>query len=564
MVEQKNSNELCDVQGNPLSVDNIQETLSQNIQIIQKAMNGDQDAFNQLYMQSYRYVFFVVRNYVSDDETTYDVIQEVFIKVFRNISSLRAPEAYYGWLTTIAKNTAKNFLRTKRPETPITEDEDYSDYLTQDQTQKDVALDIETVLKELEPQDAELLSLVYYDGMRVTQIAKMRGVPAATVYTQLNRAKRNLKAQLAVHGIDKTIYSGNFTAMVTTAIRNIIGTSLLSVAIAQQILDSVVNGKGKKEIAVSKVIKQQQKKNILKIASCIVAISMITTILTVLLLIGLGKKPMNNGGNLSSNDSIILSSEETSSQQTSSQQTTSQNSSQEESSQQTDNTTSQNSDTQTTVDNNTHTSSSTDDNSQQESSEELNSDEAINSASSTLSSSSNTSSGAGSSVTEEEPPPYTAATYIYRDATAADCYPPNSIPAQPIEDVIVITGVATAASDGIYTIPETIDGKRVGGIMPSAFCDPDISATVKKVVVPATVKTIWQDAFSACYNLTDIYLCGNTISIYEDAFADPSMRNSQLIIHCSYNCKTSGLYYYRNIASNYDAVYQEWNGGSIQ
>ena len=63
----------------------------------------------------------------------------------------------------------------------------------------------------------------------------------------------------------------------------------------------------------------------------------------------------------------------------------------------------------------------------------------------------------------------TQAVYIYRDAVAADCYTEGNIPAQPISDVIVITGVQTAASDGIYTIPQEIDGKRVGAIMPNAF-----------------------------------------------------------------------------------------------
>lgn len=158
----------------------------------------------------------------------------------------------------------------------------------------------------------------------------------------------------------------------------------------------------------------------------------------------------------------------------------------------------------------------------------------------------------------------TEASYIYRNAVATDCYTEGNIPAQPITDVIVITGVTTAASDGIYNIPEEIDGKRVGAIMPNAFCDAAISSTVKKVVVPTSVKTIWQNAFSNCYNLTDIYLRGTTINIFETAFADVSNRTGTLTIHCARDCKTFGFYYYRNIADNYDALYQEWNGGEIK
>lgn len=286
MVEQQNNNQLYNIHGKLATVQEAESNSAQNRELIQRAMNGEKSAFEQLYMLSYQYVYFVVRDYISDDETVYDIIQETFIKVYKGITTLRSPDAYYSWVTTVAKNTAKNFLRTKQYHIYIDDNEDYSTFLlTQDQSQKDVSMDIQTVLKELDTQDAELLSLVYYDGMTAPQIAKMRDMPIATVYTRINRAKKKLKAQLAVHGIDKAIYSGNFMSMVTTAIRNIIGTALLSLVIAQQILDSVINGKGKKELAVAKVIREQQKKAVLKIASAIVAISMATSAATALTLI---------------------------------------------------------------------------------------------------------------------------------------------------------------------------------------------------------------------------------------------------------------------------------------
>ncbi len=286
IIEPQNSEDLYDIKGNLISANDEKNTLPDNKELIQKAIAGDKKAFSDLYMQSYRYVFFVARQYIPDDETTYDAIQEIFIKVYKNISKLRSPAAYYGWITVIAKNTARDFMRTARFETPLSyDDEDYTDFLKDDEAQKDVSLDIETVLKKLDTDDADLLSLVYYDGMRISQIAKMQGVPATTVYSRFNKAKRNLKVQLNAHGIDKAIYSGNFVSMVTVAIRNIIGTALLSITIAQQILDSVINGKGKKELAVAKIIREQQKKAILKIASVIVAISMVTSAVTALTLI---------------------------------------------------------------------------------------------------------------------------------------------------------------------------------------------------------------------------------------------------------------------------------------
>ena len=128
MSEQKNDNQLCNVQGEVMAIESIEKDLSNNTDLIQRAIDGEKKAFSELYMQSYRYVFFVVRRYIPDDETTYDVIQETFIKVFKGISDLRSPNAYYSWLTTIAKNTAKNFLRSKHFENSITEEEDYSEF----------------------------------------------------------------------------------------------------------------------------------------------------------------------------------------------------------------------------------------------------------------------------------------------------------------------------------------------------------------------------------------------------------------------------------------------------
>lgn len=151
-----------------------------------------------------------------------------------------------------------------------------------------------------------------------------------------------------------------------------------------------------------------------------------------------------------------------------------------------------------------------------------------------------------------------AVAYIYRPARQGDDYLSwLSIG----ENDIVITGVGTASENGRYVIPETIDGKTVIAIMGGAFNDGQISDTVKEVVVPASVKTIWDSAFSACYNLTDIYFCGNAIYTSYLAFPPAYRRSGTLTIHCSADCTDRNFRYYKNCADgSYDALYEEWNG----
>lgn len=167
-----------------------------------------------------------------------------------------------------------------------------------------------------------------------------------------------------------------------------------------------------------------------------------------------------------------------------------------------------------------------------------------------------------SNQTVSDTPTQNEVTYIYRTAEYGDDY---YVSYKGSEDDIVITGVATASKNGVYVIPEKIDGKRVIAIMQLSFCGDGISDTVKKIVVPSTVKTIWDRAFVKCYNLTDIYFCGNSLYTYPSAFADPSERTGTLTIHCCAECSNRDFRYYKNIADSfYGAQFEEWNGGDIQ
>lgn len=155
--------------------------------------------------------------------------------------------------------------------------------------------------------------------------------------------------------------------------------------------------------------------------------------------------------------------------------------------------------------------------------------------------------------------PISTPSYTYITATTENTYPTWYQPIYSPENAVVITKVGGGIPDGgNYVIPETIDGKKVAAIMPSAFAD--VASSVKSVTVPSKVRTIWTDAFKNCYNLTDLYIKSNSIEIYPDALPEASKRNGTMTIHCSKECMNYKFYYYRNIAGNFGAVYDEWNG----
>ena len=177
----------------------------------------------------------------------------------------------------------------------------------------------------------------------------------------------------------------------------------------------------------------------------------------------------------------------------------------------------------------------------------------------TTNNTSTNSSSQNNSATNSTPT-NTQPKYTYIEATIQNAYPTGYSAMYAPENAIVITKVNYKVESGNYTIPDTIDGKKVAAVMPSAFSDSSISSSVKSVTLPSTVRTIWNDAFKNCYNLTDLYLKSAVIGIYEDAFPLTSLRNEKLTIHCKRDCRDFNFYYYRNIAERYDATYKEWNG----
>ena len=256
-----------------------------NIELIEKAANGDESAFAELFMSSYRYVFAVAKTYLSNEDDMRDAIQETFIRVYKNLGRLQSPESYFSWIGKIAENCSKDIIAKNGNKASYLEEEESFLFLNNEEIEKrDISIDLKKVLEQLPEEQCQLLTYVYYDGFKIKEIAKMQGKPATTVYSQFNAAKKKLKDLLKLGGIDKPFYGGEFISMVTTAFRDAIGTSLLSASVAQEILDNTLGKKDSGSVIIASVIKKQRNKAVLRVASIITAFCLLICILTIILL----------------------------------------------------------------------------------------------------------------------------------------------------------------------------------------------------------------------------------------------------------------------------------------
>ena len=160
-----------------------------------KIANGDNHAFEQLYIKTKRGVFAFLYSYFHNLHDTEDAMQTVYLKVKRNISSYKPHTNGSAWILQIAKNHALNELKRKKP----TESIDLALNLSKD---KDVNFSdssgvmklMQTLLSE---EEQRIITLHVLWGYRHREIANQLDLPVGTITSKYKRAIEKLKKELS-------------------------------------------------------------------------------------------------------------------------------------------------------------------------------------------------------------------------------------------------------------------------------------------------------------------------------------------------------------------------------
>jgi len=83
--------------------------------LVLRARRGDRGAMERLVEQWEQRLFYYIRRLTNQETDAWDVLQNVWVRVFRGIGSLERPEAFACWLYTLARNTAFTNMRRRTP-----------------------------------------------------------------------------------------------------------------------------------------------------------------------------------------------------------------------------------------------------------------------------------------------------------------------------------------------------------------------------------------------------------------------------------------------------------------
>jgi RNA polymerase sigma-70 factor (ECF subfamily) len=162
--------------------------------LVSAIRSGDEQAMAQLYERYSPIVYSVALRVLGDTGAAEDILQDVFIQLWRRPDSFDASRGSLpAWLAVITRNRAIDSLRKRRPETDI------ADVIVS--VQPDLAgaewsralEKIRGVLGSMPPPQRSALEMAYFEGLSHTEIAERTGEPLGTIKTRIRSGLLTLR-----------------------------------------------------------------------------------------------------------------------------------------------------------------------------------------------------------------------------------------------------------------------------------------------------------------------------------------------------------------------------------
>lgn len=177
-------------------------------ELITLLQNKDEKAFNYLYDNYSGALYGLILKTVVESNYADEVIQDVFMKVWKNIGQYDASKGrLYTWMINIARNTAIDFLKSKAYQNEQ-KNQSLSNFVNREETvnlsdrmanvseNNTDLIGMSAVINGLKSEWNELIQLAYFQGYSQSEIAERLDIPIGTVKTRTRNAMIELKKLL--------------------------------------------------------------------------------------------------------------------------------------------------------------------------------------------------------------------------------------------------------------------------------------------------------------------------------------------------------------------------------
>ena len=172
--------------------------------LIEEHLQGNSMAFSQLWLRYNRLVYGIAHSVVCSREAAEDIRQEVFLKVYEQLSQLREPTKFKSWLRNITYNTCYSWLRRQKPTKSL-------ESLTDEEhpTMASIETGVERrelrnllwqMIDRLPEKFRTVIELRYFEGLSTAQIAEFLGLAESTIRWRIRKARQVLHRTAEING----------------------------------------------------------------------------------------------------------------------------------------------------------------------------------------------------------------------------------------------------------------------------------------------------------------------------------------------------------------------------
>ena len=180
--------------------------INDDVELIHKALSGDDEAFTALVRKYQKSVHALAWRKVGDFHFAEDITQDVFLQVYKKLSTLKNPNQFAGWLYVTANRLCKNWNQKNKSviksmeEVSVVEMQamSYDRYISDKNEKEGCERRHKIVKKLLEklPESERTVMILYYLGeMTAKEIGNFLGVSVNTITSRLHRARKRLQQE---------------------------------------------------------------------------------------------------------------------------------------------------------------------------------------------------------------------------------------------------------------------------------------------------------------------------------------------------------------------------------
>lgn len=163
--------------------------------LLGKVQRGDESAMAAIYDRYSKVVYSVALRVLRDPASAEDVLQEIFMQVWRSPARFIATRGSLGgWLAVVTRNRSIDKLRRKRPTEQVEEMQLPSLCNLADEAERNLMMEkARVVILQLPAEQRKTFEMAFFDGLTHSEIAEMTGDPLGTVKTRIRSAILTLR-----------------------------------------------------------------------------------------------------------------------------------------------------------------------------------------------------------------------------------------------------------------------------------------------------------------------------------------------------------------------------------